>query len=136
VLVLARHFLTKIAGRTGRPVTGISGEAAAKLVAYDWPGNVRELENCMERVVALCRGAEVTIDDLPTKVKDHQSTRMMVSTDAPDELVTLEEMERRYVRQVVHATSGNKTFAARVLGIDRRSLYRRLAQAAATDDKR
>jgi two-component system, NtrC family, response regulator AtoC len=126
VLVLAQHFLRKIASRTGKPVEGISAEAARKLADYDWPGNVRELENCMERAVALCRLSEVTVDDLPDKVKDHQSSRMVIATDAPEELITLEEMERRYVRQVLAAVGGNKTHAARVLGIDRRSLYRRL----------
>ena len=126
VLVLAQYFLRKIASRTGKPVEGISAEAARKLADYDWPGNVRELENCMERAVALCRLSEITVDDLPDKVKDHQSSRMVISTDAPEELITLEEMERRYVRQVLGAVGGNKTHAARVLGIDRRSLYRRL----------
>jgi two-component system response regulator HydG len=126
VLVLAQYFLRKIASRTGKPVEGISAEAARKLADYDWPGNVRELENCMERAVALCRLSEITVDDLPDKVKDHQSSRMVIATDAPEELITLEEMERRYVRQVLGAVGGNKTHAARVLGIDRRSLYRRL----------
>jgi two-component system response regulator HydG len=135
VLVLAQHFLRKIAGRTGKPVEGISAEAARKLADYDWPGNVRELENCMERAVALCRLSEVTVDDLPDKVKDHQSSRMVIATDAPEELITLEEMERRYVRQVLGAVGGNKTHAARVLGIDRRSLYRRLEDKEKEKDK-
>ena len=135
ILVLAQHFLRKIAGRTGKPVEGISAEAARKLADYDWPGNVRELENGMERAVALCRLSEVTVDDLPDKVKDHQSSRMVIATDAPEELITLEEMERRYVRQVLAAVGGNKTHAARVLGIDRRSLYRRLEDKEKDKDK-
>src|SRR5436305_9143822 len=95
---------------------------------YDWPGNVRELENCMERAVALCRLDEVTVDDLPAKVQEHQSSKIVITTESPGELITLDEMERRYVRQVLNAVGGNKTHAARILGIDRRSLYRRLEE--------
>jgi two-component system response regulator HydG len=126
ILQLAQYFLKRIAGRTNKPVQGISGPAARLLMDYDWPGNVRELENCMERAVALCRLDEVTVDDLPAKVQEHQSSKIVITTESPGELITLDEMERRYVRQVLSAVSGNKTHAARILGIDRRSLYRRL----------
>jgi DNA-binding NtrC family response regulator len=126
VIVLANHFLRRIAERTGKKVATISPDAAHKLSAYDWPGNIRELENCMERSMALCQGAQIEVVDLPAKIKEHQSTRLVIATDAPDELITLDEMAHRYVRQVLSAVGGNKTHAARVLGIDRRSLYRRL----------
>jgi two-component system response regulator HydG len=99
------------------------------LLDYDWPGNVRELENCIERAVALCRLDEVTVDDLPAKVQEFHVTRIVIPTGptgSPDAMITMEEMERRYVRQVLEAVRGNKTHAARILGIDRRSLYRRL----------
>ena len=126
VLLLAHHFLRRLAERTGKNINGISADAARKLLDYDWPGNVRELENCIERAVALSRLSEVQLDDLPAKIRDHQSTRLELGSDDPTELVTLSEMERRYVRRVLDACGGNKTQAARVLGIDRRSLYRRL----------
>jgi two-component system response regulator HydG len=126
VLVLAQHFLERAAQRNKKPVQGISHGAARLLMEYDWPGNVRELENCIERAVALCRLDEITVDDLPPKVQNHQKRQLVISTAEPSELLTLEEVERRYVRQVLEATRGNKTQAARVLGIDRRSLYRRL----------
>jgi two-component system response regulator HydG len=128
ILLLAQYFLKRIAGRTNKPVQGISGPAARLLMDYDWPGNVRELENCMERAVALCRLDEVTVDDLPAKVQEHQSSKIVITTESPGELITLDEMERRYVRQVLNAVGGNKTHAARILGIDRRSLYRRLEE--------
>jgi two-component system response regulator HydG len=128
ILQLAQYFLKRIAGRTSKPVQGISGPAARLLMDYDWPGNVRELENCMERAVALCRLDEVTVDDLPSKVQEHQSSKIVITTESPGELITLDEMERRYVRQVLNAVGGNKTHAARILGIDRRSLYRRLEE--------
>jgi len=128
ILQLAQVFLERIAARAGKPIQGISSSAARVLMDYDWPGNVRELENCMERAVALCRLDELTVDDLPAKVRDHQSAKIVLTTEAPDELLTLDEMERRYVRQVLGAVGGNKTHAARILGIDRRSLYRRLEE--------
>jgi DNA-binding NtrC family response regulator len=128
VLALAQHFINQIAVRTAKPVRGLSAKAARLLMNHDWPGNVRELENCMERAVALCRLDEITADDLPTKVQQHASSRIDLTADAP-RLLTIEEMERRYIRQVLHAVAGNKTRAARVLGLDRRSLYRRLEQS-------
>lgn len=80
----------------------------------------------MERAVALTRTTEITVEDLPVKVRDYQASRLVVEGDDPTELITLSEMERRYVRRVLAAVGGNKTQAARILGIDRRSLYRRL----------
>ncbi len=130
ILLLAQYFLKRIAGRSSKAVQGISGPAARMLMDYDWPGNVRELENSMERAVALCRLDEITVDDLPAKIRDHQSSKIVIATESPGELITLDEMERRYVRQVLAAVGGNKTHAARILGIDRRSLYRRLESKA------
>jgi two-component system response regulator HydG len=128
LLLLAQQFLRRIAKRLRTPVDGISAPAARKMLDYDWPGNVRELENCMERAVALCRHTEITVDDLPAKFFEHSASRMVIDTTSPLEMTTIDEMTRRYVRQVLAATSGNKTHAARVLGIDRRSLYRRLEE--------
>jgi two-component system response regulator HydG len=98
---------------------------------YDWPGNIRELENCIARAVALCRLDEISADDLPTKMQGRRSSPIALTADAPGGLLTLEEMERDYIRRVLHAVAGNKTHAARVLGLDRRSLYRRLAASGA-----
>jgi two-component system response regulator HydG len=129
ILLLAQLFLRRIALRINKPVKGFSGPAARMLLDYDWPGNVRELENCIERAVALCRLDEVTVDDLPNKVQEFHVARIVIPvgpTGSPDAMITMEEMERRYVRQVLETVRGNKTHAARILGIDRRSLYRRL----------
>ncbi len=126
VLLLAQYFLKRAATRINKPVQGISEPAARLLMDYDWPGNVRELENCIERAVALCRLDDITVEDLPAKVRDFHKQQIVISTEIPAELITLEEMERRYVRQVMLAVRGNKSQAAKILGIDRRSLYRRL----------
>jgi two-component system response regulator HydG len=128
ILSLAQHFIDQIARRSKKPVRGISIGAARLLVDYDWPGNVRELENCMERAVALCRLDELTIDDLPAKVQEHESAKIVITTAFPSEMITMDEMERRYMRQVIEAVGGNKARAARILGMDRRTLYRRLEE--------
>jgi len=126
VLVLANAFIQRAASRKCKFVQGISRQAAQLLVDYDWPGNVRELENCIERAVALSRNNEIDLDDLPAKIVQHKSTRIELSTASPGQLLTLDEMQHRYVRQVLAAVGGNKTQAALILGIDRRSIYRRL----------
>ena len=126
VLTLAKFFLERIATRSGKRALGIAPAAVQKLMDYDWPGNVRELENCMERAVALAGRDEVDHSDLPPKVLEYTPSKITISVDGPGEMITVHEMERRYVRHVLAAVSGNKTHAARVLGINRRSLYRRL----------
>ncbi len=126
VLLLAQHFIDRIAARSGKNVRGIAAPAAQMLVNYDWPGNVRELENTIERGMALARFEEITADDLPEKIRDHQSTHVVVAGANPDELLPLEEVEQRYIMRVLAAVDGNKTEAARILDVDRRTLYRKL----------
>jgi DNA-binding NtrC family response regulator len=126
ILLLAQHFLERVAEKADKPVAGISGAAAQKLLEYDWPGNVRELENSIERAVTLTKFEEITVDDLPEKMSRYEHAAMVIAGDNPDEMPTLEEVERRYVRRMLRNVGGNKTHAARVLGLDRRTLYRRL----------
>jgi DNA-binding NtrC family response regulator len=126
ILALAQHFLSEFARRTDKPVRGISAAAAQKLLAYDWPGNVRELENGIERAVAMTRFEDIVVDDLPQRIATHQCQRIVIDGDDPEQMPTLEEVEGRYIRRVLTAVGGNKTQAARVLGLDRRTLYRRL----------
>jgi len=128
VPLLAQHFVRQFAERSGKSVDGLSAPAAEKLMAYDWPGNVRELENCMERAVALTRFDQITVEDLPEKVRDHRVDRLVVETDDPADLVTAYELERRYVLRVLGRVGGNKSRAAEILGFDRRTLYRKLAR--------
>jgi two-component system response regulator HydG len=125
-LGLAQNFLGEAAVRNGKPVPNLTSGAAERLLAYDWPGNVRELRNCMERIVALARTERIDEGDLPPKVRDYRSGHVLVAGDHPYELQSLEEVERRYILRVVEACKGNKSQAARVLGIGRKTLYRRL----------
>ena len=124
--MLAQYFLGKIGERTGRRIERINTAAAETMLAYDWPGNVRELENCMERAVALARLDEITVAELPDKLTRFDRGELVIAADDPEELLTLEELENRYIRRVLQAVKGNKTEAAKVLGLARRTLYRRL----------
>ncbi len=134
VLLLAQHFLVHHATRAGKRVGGLSPEAAARLLAYAWPGNVRELQNAMERAVALAQYEQVTVDDLPDKIRAYRPSHVLIAAEDPSELVPLEEAERRYILRVVETVGGNKTLAARVLGIGRKTLYRKLQQYGVAGD--
>ena len=126
VLLLAQQFVTRYAARARKDVKGISPTAAERMLAYAWPGNVRELQNCVERAVALTRYDHIAVDDLPEKIRDYRRSHVLVASDDPTELVPMEEVERRYISRVMEAVQGNKTAAARVLGYDRKRLYRKL----------
>jgi two-component system response regulator HydG len=126
VLTLAQHFLGRYALQAGKDVRGISPTAAQRLCDYDWPGNVRELRNCMERAVALTRYTDIAVEDLPERVAKYRRSHVVIASDDPSELVPLEEVERRYIMRVVEAVAGNKTMASKILGLDRKTLYRKL----------
>ncbi len=140
VLLLAQHFLRILGERTGKQMIGIDAAAAEALMAYAWPGNVRELQNCIERAVAIGHHDHVTTADLPDRVARH---RLHVVSepddDAGGDLLTLEEMERRYVLRVLEAVGGSRVLAAKRLGLDRTTLWRKLDRygvAAAPSSRR
>ena len=126
VLILAQHYIEQYAARSGKRVTGLSPAAAERLLTYAWPGNVRELQNCIERAVALTQYEQIAVDDLPEKIRHYHRSHVVVASDDPSELVSMEEVERRYILRVMEAMGSNKTLAARVLGFDRKTLYRKL----------
>ena len=130
VLLLAQRFVGEYARQMAKPVSGFSPAVAERLLAYAWPGNVRELQNCIERAVALATGERVGVDDLPEGIRTYRRTHVVVAGDDPEELVTLEEVERRYVLRVMEAVGGHRTRAAQVLGLDRKTLYRKLERWA------
>ena len=126
VLHLARHFLKQYATRHGKGDIELTPAAAEKLMGYSWPGNVRELENCIDGAVALARANKIELDDLPEKVRSFRPEKFVVSANQPEEIVTIDELERRYILRVLSLVGGNKSRAAQVLGFDRRTLYRKL----------
>jgi DNA-binding NtrC family response regulator len=119
--LLVHSFLEKF-GDPQKPPRTISEEAMRRLISYDWPGNVRELENAVERAVALSSGPILHMADLPTNLQQASSE---AAPDA-DELVPLDELERRAIARALRETGGDKLAAARLLGIGKTTLYRKL----------
>jgi two-component system response regulator HydG len=130
ILAIAQHFIERFAAQSRRPLLGLTSAAAEKLLAYPWPGNVRELQNCVERAIALAQFDQIGVEDLPEKIKDYKAAHLSVESNDPTELLSMEEVERRYILKVLEAVGGNKTLAAQVLGFDRRTLYRKLDRGA------
>ena len=126
VLMLAKHFVSHFAAKAQRPIEGFDSVVAERLLAYSWPGNIRELRNVIERAVTLTRHNLLTVEDLPEKVREHRSSTVYIGGDDPTELVPMEEIERRYIAHVLKAVDNNQSQAARILGVDRKTLYRKL----------
>jgi DNA-binding NtrC family response regulator len=117
--LLIETFLQNACSRAGRRVT-LTPAAIAALTAYRWPGNVRELENTIERLVVFSRGSTIDVADLPFRAASEPDLHERLFVDLP----SLDEIERRYLLHVIEQVGGNRTRAAEVLGIDRRTLYR------------
>ena len=126
VTALAERFLSAYAAKHGRPARRFDGAALAALAAYDFPGNVRELANVVERAVIVSDGREVGARDLPEAVLAAAGNRAR-----RERRPTLAELEDEYIQEVLAASRGNKSEAARVLGISRKNLYERLARQGA-----
>ena len=126
ILLLAQRFTEECAARTVKKITGISSAAGAKLLAYPWPGNVRELENAIERAVALTGYELLAVEDFPERVQSYRPSEFLAVSDDPAAMAPLAEIERRYILRVLEAVGDNKALAARILGLDRKTLYRKL----------
>jgi DNA-binding NtrC family response regulator len=126
ISLLAGHFL---ADADEDPADAgprrLDAEAAALLAAYPWPGNVRELRNAVERAATLAPGAEIRADDLPPRIRDAGRLAARVA-DASQRQLPLRELERAYILEVLRQTGGNKSRTAEILGLDRKTLYRKL----------
>jgi two-component system, NtrC family, response regulator AtoC len=131
--LLARHFLQRYSQESGKSISAISDKAMELLCSYSWPGNIRELENAIEQAVALSYQSILTPDDFPEAVRNPAAAQpfengsqneQFLFLDAP----SLEEVKKRYVLHVLRHNQGNVSRSARVLNIDRRSLYRMLAR--------
>jgi DNA-binding NtrC family response regulator len=131
--MLAQHFLQKYTTGSSQPIRGFVPDTMALLRRYHWPGNVRELENVIERAVSLAHGPLILPEDLPEAILQASEpvrrdgmglTPEDIRDDVTVGLVTLEQLEKRYLMKVLRETGGNKVRAAKILGIDRRTLYR------------
>ena len=137
---LVIHFLEHYKQKTGRFISGISKDALSALVEYEWPGNVRELENAVERAVIIASGRQIELDDLPEaigrRVMDERAQLRRERMEAASEgravrleinvPAAIDEIERRAIEATLDYTGGDKTRAARALGIGRKTLYRKL----------
>ncbi|MBI4246104.1 MAG: sigma-54-dependent Fis family transcriptional regulator, partial [Candidatus Rokubacteria bacterium] len=124
IQVLAEHFLRLYAAKNNRRLDGFTDEALRRLEGYSWPGNVRELENVVERGVVLARGSRIEVTDLPEEIAG--------ATPLPEGVLSvrigtpLAEIEQRLLEATLRATKGNKTLTAKLLGIDPRTVARKL----------
>ncbi|NKB82687.1 MAG: response regulator [Nitrospirales bacterium] len=105
----------------------ISPTALGLLMDYQWPGNVRELENVIERAATLTQGTQITVEDLPHTIREMGGERQTIESGA-EHFLPLEKLEQRYIARILEKTEGNKYQAARILGIDRKTLYRKLSE--------
>jgi two-component system response regulator HydG len=125
ILLLAQHFVDHFSRMFDKPLRGLSPEAAARMLRYAWPGNVRELRNAIERAVAMAPGPFLAVEDLPERIRDYRGVPPASGRDPIVDL-PLEEIERRHILRVLEAHDGNKLAASASLGIDRKTLYRKL----------
>lgn len=133
--LLTAHYINRYNTRLQRSVRGITPAALTRLKQYSFPGNVRELSNAIERAVTFCHEQELDIQHLPDRMRDGQQIQELRQDHSlptalfdGDKLPSLEELEHRYIEYVLERVDGNKRRAAELLGIGRRTLYRRLEQ--------
>ena len=140
--LLVIHFLEHYKQKTGRFVSGISNHALRSLISYDWPGNVRELENAIERAVIIAAGRQIELDDLPAAIgnvaaegqavlraeRAHAASEGRTAKLEIDVPSSMDEIERQAIEATLDYTSGDKTRAARLLNIGRKTIYRKLDQ--------
>ncbi len=126
--LLAAHFLERTCRDTGREQT-LSDEALKAMLAYDWPGNVRELENCLERACALVSGPVIHVNDLPTVIHSAAGTTLMAG-DRSSRIQPIAELEKNTIINTITQLNGDKLLAAKMLGIGKTTLYRKLKEYA------
>ena len=125
IALLVEHFLGRLAEEMGKRVVGIAADALLRLERHSWPGNVRELRNCLERAMVMTSGAELGVDSLD----------FLDSAVEEDESVpSLRELEQAHIRRILQIAQGNKSKAARMLGIDRSTLYQKLRDLSSPSD--
>src|SRR6185312_9064128 len=134
IVPLAEHVLRELGVKQNPPRRlRLSPEAQHVLLSYHWPGNVRELMNVLERCMALCQGELIADDDLPPHVRERRPADFLGAAVA--RRMSLAELEREFIERVLEDEGGNKTRAAQRLGLDRKTLYRKLDEYAKADGK-
>lgn len=133
--LLLTHYLTLFCDENGKKIDGFTPEALKLLMAYSWPGNVRELRNCVERMVVMARGSTLSMQDIPKEIQEEigerlQSEQPQDNGTEVDEVadVSLATNERRLIEKALERCHGNRSEAAKQLGMSRRTLYRRLEE--------
>jgi len=126
--LLALHFLEVYKKRSNKNISGITEKALSRLRRHDWPGNVRELENAIERAVILAQGRMITVDDLPDAVKGAETETDAKKTVELEIGTTMDDVEKHVILETLNYTRGDKSRAAQILGIGRKTLYRKLQQ--------
>jgi len=124
--LLAAHFLRKYSQKVNRPIREVSPQALKMLAAYSWPGNVRELEHTIERILILEDGEIIQPEHLPSFISQRQGEFQVFS----DGGYSLEELEKRYIQFVLRNTKGSRQDAARILGINRKTLGQKIKKYA------
>ncbi len=119
IQLLCRYFLEKFNCRTGKKVKGISRPAQAALLSYDWPGNVRKLENVIEQAAIMTDASFIRLEDLPAYLREAQSEKTL-------EPLSIEDVMKKHIMEILGTCAGNKSRAAKILGVSRRSLLRKL----------
>lgn len=128
ILLLARHFTRKFAAESGKAETEFSDHVLDLLKNYSWPGNVRELENLIHRLIVMNEGGPIDVPDLPAHMRFSVDRRSGLNR-------TLAEVEREHIRNVLLSVGGNKSQAARILGIDRKTLREKLNDLQESGDR-
>jgi DNA-binding NtrC family response regulator len=131
--LLLKHFLSRASSEAGRTPPEVEPEAAACLMRYRWPGNVRELHNVMQAAVLLCSDGKLRVKDLPPRIAGIQTSPKLTIAEAVDRRLSLDRLEREYVRAILVSVNGNKREAAAILQIDRKTLYRKLEEPKPDD---
>jgi len=126
VPILVEHFLKEIASQKGTPPRRVSPEVMRRLVSYPWPGNVRELRNTLESMMVLADGEMLTERDLPERIAEGSSVTA-TARELPTGL-TMEELEKLAISKALNQSEGNRTHAAKRLGISVRTLQRKIQQ--------
>jgi two-component system response regulator HydG len=133
IRLLVDHFLEKLSRSTGAR-RSISTEAMKLLLAYDWPGNVRELENCLERAAALSSGHVLNVADLPPQIQNSNIHALSMSGNGSrHRIVPLADMEKQAILAALNQLNGDKLMTAKLLGIGKTTLYRKLKEYGITD---